>query len=88
MSDSIKASEARIPTSLYSRVAYQGLRARITRRGQEALYLISEQDMRLLEALEDRIDGELAQKALDEMKAKGEKAISWDELKTETDDKR
>jgi PHD/YefM family antitoxin component YafN of YafNO toxin-antitoxin module len=49
-----------------NRVAYQGERIALERRGKTVAALVSAEDLELLEALEDRIDLAAARKALKE----------------------
>jgi hypothetical protein len=77
----LKASEARIPPDAFNRVAYQGERVRIERRGGKPVYLISGEDLALLEELEDRYWTEEGRKALEEFRKAGQKAIPWEDLK-------
>ena len=49
----LKASQTRIPPDTFNRVAYQGDRVRIERRGGKPVYLVSQEDLALLEKLED-----------------------------------
>jgi len=79
----LKASKTRIPPDAFNRVAYQRERVRIERRGAKPVYLVSEEDLELLEKLEDRYWAEEGRKALREFKRSGKKAIPLDELKTE-----
>ena len=79
----IKASEARIPPEVFGRVAYKHERVRIERRSEGAVYLISEAEMALFEALEDYMDNLAADEALAEMKQTGRKPIAWNKLKAE-----
>ena len=60
-----------------NRVAYGGERIIIERRGKGAAVLVSLEDAKLLERLEDRIDVEFARKALKE----GGKPIPWEAVK-------
>ena len=78
----LTASQARIPPDTFNRVAYQGERVRIDRRGAPSVAIIPIEDLELLEFLEDQIDIQDAHKALAEMKAKGEKPVPWDEVKS------
>ena len=64
-----------------NRVAYQGERIVVHRRGKDVVALVPVEDVALLEALEDGVDIEAARKALSEAKTKG--TVSWDELKSE-----
>ena len=77
----LNASDARIPPSIFNRVAFKGEQVRIERRDGVAIYIISEEDMEALDALEDRYWNERADEALAEMKAKGEKPIPLSEIK-------
>ena len=77
----MRASEARIPPDTFNRVAYQGERVRVERRGAPPVAIVSIRDLELLEFLEDQIDIEAAAKALADMKGKGEKPVPWEEAK-------
>ena len=66
-----------------NRVAYQGERVILERRGKGVAALVSMEDLAVLEAIEDREDVKAARKALAEMKRKGQKAIAWDKVKKE-----
>ncbi len=66
-----------------NRVSYRGERIVLNRRGKDVAVLVSMEDLALLEKLEDRLDYEAAEKALAEMKAKGEKPIPWKKVKTD-----
>ena len=77
----LTASKARIPPDTFNRVAYQGERVRIDRRGAPSVAIIPIEDLELLEFLEDQIDIDAAEKALAEMKTQGEKPVPWDEVK-------
>ena len=51
---SITASEARIPVDVFNRVVYKGERVEVKRlRGKASVYLVSEEDMRVLEEYGD-----------------------------------
>lgn len=77
----LSASKARIPTDAFNRVVYQGERIRVDHRSGETVYIISKEDMALLEAIEDHLDVEAAKEALADMKAKGKKPIPWEKVK-------
>lgn len=77
----LKASVTRIPPDVFSRVAYQGERIRIERRGGRAVYLIGEEDMALLEHGEDAYWAEEGRKALEEFERSGKPAIPWEKVK-------
>lgn len=77
----LKASDTRIPPDAFNRVAYQRERVRIERRGGKPVFLVSEEDIELLEQLEDRYWAEEGRKALEEFKKSGQKPIPWQKLK-------
>lgn len=67
---------------IVERAQFKKERIVISKRGREAVAVISVEDLRLLEVLEaqeDREDIEAAETALSEMQAKGEKPIAWEE---------
>jgi prevent-host-death family protein len=64
-----------------NRVAYGRERIVLHRRGRDLAAMIPVEDLALLEELEDRLDGEEAEKILSRAKATGEKPISWDKGK-------
>ena len=64
-----------------NRVAYQGERIVLERRGKGVAVLVSMEDLALLEAIEDREDVKAARKVLADMKRKGEKGIPLAEVK-------
>ena len=66
-----------------NRVAYQGERIVLERRGKGVAALVPMDDLALLEAIEDREDVKAARKALAEMKRKGGKPIPWEKVKQE-----
>lgn len=77
----LKASKTRIPPDAFNRVAYQRERVRIERRGGKPVFLVSEDDMALLETLEDRYWAEEGRKALKEFERSGKKPIPWQKIK-------
>jgi PHD/YefM family antitoxin component YafN of YafNO toxin-antitoxin module len=79
----LKASRTRIPPDTFNRVAYQRERVRIERRGARPVYLVSEEDLQLLDKLEDRYWADEGRKALREFKRSGRKAVPWEQLKKE-----
>jgi PHD/YefM family antitoxin component YafN of YafNO toxin-antitoxin module len=79
----LKASETRIPSTAFNRVVYKGERVRIERRGGDTVFIVSEEDMALLEAMEDRLDVEAAREALARHKATGGKGIPWEKVKAD-----
>jgi prevent-host-death family protein len=66
-----------------NRVAYQGDRVVLERRGKGVAALVSMEDLALLEKLEDKKDAQAARKALAEMKRKKQKPIPWEKVKAE-----
>jgi prevent-host-death family protein len=66
-----------------NRVAYQGERIVLERRGKGVAALVSMDDLALLEALEDREDVKAARKVLAEMKRKAEQPVSLEAVKRE-----
>jgi hypothetical protein len=77
----LMASKTRIPPDVFNRVAYRGERVRVERRGAPPVAIIPIEDLKLLEFLEDRLDIEASEKALADMKAKGEDSTDWEEVK-------
>jgi prevent-host-death family protein len=74
----VAVREARISLAeLLNRVAYQGERIVLHRRGKDAAALVPVEDLRLIQELEDRIDVEEAKRILAEMKKTGERPIPW-----------
>lgn len=64
-----------------NRVAYGGERIILQKRGKDVAALVSMQDLDFMEKLEDIIDYAEAEKALADMKSKGEKPLPWARLK-------
>ena len=79
----LKASQTRIPPDTFNRVAYQGERVRIERRGGKPVYLVSEEDLALLEKLEDRYWAEEGKRALKEFEKSGEEPLPREKVKAE-----
>ncbi len=77
----LKASDTRIPPDAFNRVAYQRARVRIERRGGRPVYLISEEDLALLEELEDKLLAREASKALETFEKSGATPIPWHKTK-------
>ncbi len=77
----LNASQTRIPPDTFNRVAYQRERVRIQRRGGKPVFLVSEEDLQLLEMLEDRYWAEEGRKALEEFKRSGQRPIPWEKVK-------
>jgi prevent-host-death family protein len=66
-----------------NRVAYQGERIILERRGKAFAAIVPMDDLALLEAVEDREDVKAARKVLAEMKRKGARPIPWEKVKRE-----
>jgi prevent-host-death family protein len=64
-----------------NRVAYGRERIILHRRGRDLAALIPLEDLALLEAVEDRLDVEEAEKILAEAKARGERPVPWERAK-------
>jgi prevent-host-death family protein len=78
----VSTVEARAQFSeIINRAAFGKERVTLTRRGKEIVAVVPIEDMKLLEALEDKIDLEEARAALTEAKKKG--TVSWDKIKAE-----
>jgi prevent-host-death family protein len=79
----------RIPTSqvrhelaeILNRVAYQGERVVLKRNGRDVAALISLDDLKRLEEIEDRLDYEAGEKSRSRMKARRQKPIAWERVK-------
>lgn len=76
----LRASEKRIPKRAYDRVIRKGERVRVSRRGGPSVYIISEDDLKLLEEMEDRVDAVEAMKELRAFHKSGKKAIPLEEV--------
>lgn len=68
-------------SDLINRVAYGSERVCLARSGKDVACVVSVEEARLLELIEDRIDLEDAMEALAEVQSKG--TIAWDDLRTE-----
>lgn len=62
-------------------VVFKGARVGISRRDVEVVYITSARDLRLLEALEDRLDTEDVREAVPRHQAAGGDTVRLDELK-------
>ncbi len=79
---SVPFSEARTHlTDIVNEVAYGGVRIILTRKGKQLVAIIPLEDLRVLEAIENKIDLEDAKKALRDIEKHG--TISWEETKRE-----
>lgn len=78
----ISTVDARAQLSeIINRAAFGKERITLTRRGKEIVAVVPIEDVKLLEALEDKIDLEEARAALTEAKKKG--TVSWEKIKKE-----
>ncbi|HKA32068.1 MAG TPA: type II toxin-antitoxin system Phd/YefM family antitoxin [Candidatus Binatia bacterium] len=68
-------------SEVINRAAFGKERMILTRRGKEVAAVVPIEDVKVLEALEDRMDLEEARASL--ARAKGRRAISWTKLKKE-----
>jgi prevent-host-death family protein len=68
-------------SEIINRAAFGKERMILTRRGKEIVAVVPIEDVKLLEALEDRMDLEEARAALAESKKKG--TVSWEKMKKE-----
>ena len=68
-------------SDIINRAAFGKERVTLTRRGKEIVAVVPIEDVKLLEALEDKIDLEEARAALAESKKKG--TVSWEKVKKE-----
>ena len=68
-------------SEIINRAAFGKERMILTRRGKELVAVVPIEDVKLLEALEDRMDLEEARAALSESKKKG--TVSWEKMKKE-----
>lgn len=68
-------------SEIINRAAFGKERMILTRRGKELVAVVPIEDVKLLEALEDKMDLEEAREALSESKKKG--TVSWEKMKKE-----
>ena len=68
-------------SEIINRAAFGKERVTLTRRGKEIVAVVPIEDVKFLEALEDKIDLEEARQALVETKKKG--TVSWETIKKE-----
>ena len=68
-------------SEIINRAAFGKERVTLTRRGKEIVAVVPIEDVKLLEALEDKIDLDEARAALAEAKKKG--TVSWEKIKNE-----
>jgi len=78
----LAASKAREDFSdTLNKVAFAKERVVLHRRGKEVAAVVPIEDLKLLEAIEDRIDLEDARRALAKIKQKGRRPIPWEKIK-------
>ncbi len=78
----ITAAKARDAFSdMLGQVSYAKERITLTRRGRAVAAVVPIEDLKLLEALEDHLDGQDAIKALEEWEKSGEPSIPWEQVK-------
>jgi prevent-host-death family protein len=84
MAKVLSLSEARDNwADLIGQVQFGGERVTISKRGKPVAVVVSVEDAAWLEAMEDRIDVELAREALAEMERMGGKTFSLAEVRAE-----
>ena len=64
---------------LVNQAAYRGRRTALARRGKVVAAIVSAEDLRVLEAIEDRLDVEAARKAL----AESDERIPYEKVRKE-----
>lgn len=79
----IVASRAKIPQDVFNRVVYQRARACIRRRGGAKVFLINEEEMKLLEKAQDILEVYLADRAWKEFEDSGQELVSHEEVREE-----
>lgn len=78
---SINASRARIPTRVFNEVVFRNERVEVRHRSGASVYLVSKEDIELLEAIEDYVDLLEVKKAIQELEEGKEVLIPWEEVK-------
>ena len=76
----LDAPETRIPPAAFNAVVFKGERISIRRRDRETVYLVSERDIQLLQALEYSLDASEARDALGRNEASGARTIAIEDL--------
>ena len=79
----LAASQTRIPTKIFNEVVFRNARVAIERRDGEKVFLISKKDLELFDALTDYVDNLLADQALKEMEASGQKPVPLEQVTAE-----
>ncbi len=78
----LTASNTRIPRNVFAKVVHKGERVRITKYDEE-VYLVSKEDMELLQTIEDSVDIMFADEVMERIRKGEEKTIPWEEVKKE-----
>ena len=78
----LTASKTRIPRKVFAKVVHKGERVKITKYDEE-IYLVSKEDMELLQTIEDSVDVMLADEVMERIRKGKERAIPWEEAKKE-----
>jgi len=78
---SLTAKDVRIPPEIFSEVAYRNERVKVTRHGRETVYIVSAEDVELLEMLEDYLDLREVEKAIADIGSGKERTIPWETVK-------
>ena len=78
----LTASKTRIPRKIFAKVVHKGERVKITKYDEE-IYLVSKEDMELLQTIEDSVDVMLADEVMERIRKGKERAIPWEEAKKE-----
>lgn len=68
-------------SEIVNRAAFGKERVVLTRHGKGLVAVVPVEDLEVLEALEDRLEVEAAEKAIAEAEEKGEKPIPWEQAK-------
>ena len=79
----LAASRAKVPQDVFNRVVYQSARACIRRRGGAKVFLINEEEMKLLDKARDILEVYLADKAWKEFEDSGRKLVPHEEVREE-----
>jgi prevent-host-death family protein len=70
-------------TEALNRVINEQERVVLQRRGKDVAAIVSIEDLKLLQKLEDRADLRAVRRELARMKATGEKPVPWEQVKKE-----
>ena len=82
--EKVSAAKARENfADIIGQVSYAKERITVTRRGKAVAAVVPIEDLKLLEALEDRVDLLEYKKAMKEWEKEGKKTIPWETVKKE-----